>query len=45
MPSAAGPACLTAQLATATSLLTEDLWVVDSTPVECDRSLGDRKRL
>lgn len=37
-------AWLTTQLAAATSVFTDDLWVVDSTPVECGRSRETTKR-
>jgi len=37
-------AWLTTQLAAATSVFTDDLWIVDSTPVECARSRETVKR-
>ena len=37
-------AWLTTQLAAATSVFTDDLWIVDSTPIECGRSRETVKR-
>ncbi|MDF1489972.1 IS982 family transposase [Tessaracoccus caeni] len=37
-------AWLTTQLAAATSVFTDDLWIVDSTPIECGRSKETVKR-